>query len=109
MPATVAGRRRLRRPWLPGSVPPALAAWALLMMRSLTGTVMLDLVQLISKLPSGLGLRWAPEIRRSRPKRPGSLTISTTVPSKAVAVMRAPGAPCALGQMKLTHCGGVLR
>ncbi|KAG0773094.1 hypothetical protein G6F22_015173 [Rhizopus arrhizus] len=51
---------------------------------------MLDLLQLISKLPSGFGLRCDPEIRRSRPKRPGSLTISTTVPSNAVAVMRAP-------------------
>ncbi|KAG0891620.1 hypothetical protein G6F32_017494 [Rhizopus arrhizus] len=70
---------------------------------------MLDLLQLISKLPSGFGLRCDPEIRRSRPQRPGSLTISTTVPSNAVAVMRAPGAPCALGQTKFTHCGGVLR
>lgn len=104
------GRRRPRRPWPCGeSEADAPAVCGLLMMRRLTDTLMPSRAHVRSNAPSGRRLRFAVAIRRSRPKRPGSLSSSTVRPSKVVADTRAPGAPCGFGQTKLAHCGGVLR
>ena len=63
----------------------------------------------LEAMDKALRVRLAELIIFSRPKRPGIFTTSTTLPSKVVATILAPGAPDALGQTKLAHCATPLR
>jgi len=80
-----------------------------LITRSCSVTVWPFCVQLSSLMPPASFLRCATSNMRVRPKRPGSLKISTVRPAFVTPTMRTPGAPLALGHTKLVHDGAVLR